>query len=328
MNRLIIVSICAITLFVTGCLPSVKNLHVHDRIPQEQQKGYVQFISNVQKDNVRSIPYVFEYVISEKKHNHMIPIHTGPIQIQSPPISDRIGRQTYLIRYPTRVISNTLEEYNSRFARQALQGLIPRFLEAAMSKVVWIDESKVTEDDLNIKLSQAAVVVYQTKQIEIPIEPDKITPVSIVYRISRDNQSNANSGNPAVFRGEITSLKAEPSYPVKNVVKIKRVIKVYPTRFADDYKTVFTKTIDTANNLEWEILHKNESDGQLILKKNRFGANPLVFSVGVYSDESGKTNVDISSDLPWQRWGSMNTELSLKHMNEFYTVLNDLLKKQ
>ena len=327
MNRVIIVTVCATALVITGCLPSVKNLHVHDRIPQEQQKGYVQFLSNVQKDNATSIPYVFEYVISEKQHNHTIPIHTGPIQLQSPPISDHIGKRTYLIRYPTRVISNTLEEYNSRLGRQAVQGIVPRFIEAAISKVVWIDESKVTEDDLNIKLTQAAVVVYQTKQIEVPIEPDNITPVSIVYRISSDNQSVAYPGKPDVFRGEITSLKAEPSRPVKNVVKITGVLNAYPTMFGDDYKTVFAKTIDAANNLQWEILYKNESDGQVILKKNRFGANPLVFSVGVYSDESGKTNVDISSDLPWQRWGSMNTELSLKHINEFYTVLNNLLKK-
>ena len=65
---------------------------------------------------------------------------------------------------------------------------------------------------------------------------------------------------------------------------------------------------------------------KFIVKKKRLSGEDFIFSVGVYPDSFGKTHVDISSDLYWQRWGSFNTELSLQHINEFYVSLNGLLK--
>ena len=152
MIRVFCITIFTMTLLLTGCLPTIHNLHVQDRIPQEQKKGYVQFIPTIEKNNIKYIPYVFRYNISKKQYKHTIPIHSGPVQVQSPPISDQVGTQTYLIQYPIRVVSNTLEEYDSKAGRQLTEGLIPRAIGKLWDKVLWIDENNVKEDDLNLKV--------------------------------------------------------------------------------------------------------------------------------------------------------------------------------
>jgi hypothetical protein len=39
----------------------------------------------------------------------------------------------------------------------------------------------------------------------------------------------------------------------------------------------------------------------------------------------GKIQVDVSSDSVWQKWGSINTELSVEKITQFYETLDHIL---
>ena len=318
MKNGMLLSLCI--LLLSGCVSWPDNLHIQDRIPHEASKGFVEFRCEVTTENVESIPYVFQYHISRIEHNVSYPIHDGCVNSKSTPISDRPGLHLYRVIYPFKAQCSTTKTTQSKIADSMFQGPLYRMIDNAFSKVVWIDEKDFDESKFKLKINQDAIIVYRTKEIEVQIHKDNITPVSLVYKLTKDPTIG-----PSYYTGQIISAKCKQPEVANYAQLDERTLSLSQRSFDGKFDHVFIKALETAKQLKWEVLYSNQDEGKLTVKKTRFGKEPLVFTVGIYPMDSGKICVDISSDLFWQRWGSINTNISKKLIDAFYQELYKVL---
>jgi len=77
--------------------------------------------------------------------------------------------------------------------------------------------------------------------------------------------------------------------------------------------------------LHWTVVSSEKNNGKISIEIKRFPGNNYFFTIGVNQLEENTIRVDISSDASWQRWGSINTNMSLEKIKLFYNTLDAMI---
>lgn len=332
MNKNYILSILLIIALLISSCAMPTNLHIHDRIPHEIRKGFVQFSDEVEKRNTEVIPYVFRLFFYKLEHNYEVEIGNGYLGYQYSPISDRPGKHTYIVKYPVKVITRTTEGIHSKSGRKlhsmvfplsSSSGFVHQIIEDQNSRISFVDEQDAANKKLELAPDQVAIIVVGIKKFDVDILEDKVTPVKIRYLLEKQNEET-----PYNYTCEIMEIVVESSRGISTDKTVARFSQYdEPKIYHVAYQEVFSNAEKAAEELGWDILYKNKEQGKLIVKKTRLTANSYIFTVGIYEADNNNTGVSVSSDLSWQRWGSWNTNNSLELINEYYKTIEGLLSQ-
>ena len=310
-----------------------RNLHVLDRIPHETNKGFVQFKSTVQMAKGEKVFNKISYDVRKIEHSYSLEIIRPLLISQSIPISDRSGTSIYSIRFPIKarlldynkfidnaVGTSPVKNVNEAAARNFSTGLAN--MRYNNKKEIWIDGSGSARDNLQLDTNnQRLVVVFQTRNIEIPIEPGKVTPVNLIFR-----GSWMTDGDVMQFEGNLLFVTVGEPLPIKVVTKnliqgTYQGPKTYPTSMTD----LFAKAAEAAINIGWEEVSRDSATGQLVFVKKRFPGEPAFYTIGIYALSDHEAGLTISSDGFRQRWGSINANICVEHINAYFAALDDLV---
>lgn len=310
---------------LTGCsLPTVYNLHVLDRLPHEENKGFVEFVGEtVNKTAEGSISWgQVPYKIEKREHSYTVDILELSVAATSKPISDRVGTSTYIIKYPTRMLLLNYDAFVDG-AVGSSKGAAANFSSAIASvryekkEDVWISEDDFKQEKFTLDSSQRRLIVYRIREIDVEVKRGMVTPVNLNYELSLDKGDYMQQ-----YSGALLSVKTEVAVPIEFYADLAKGIYDKPKVYDAEFEKVFSKVLQTSKELDMEVISSDEEHGKLILQKKRFPAEPLIFTIGVFKLKPMKTGVSISSDAAWQRWGSINTNISVENINKFYQKLD------
>jgi len=313
---------------LTGCsMPTVYNLHVLDRLPHEENKGFVQFIGEtVNKPTEGSISWgQIPYKIEKREHSYTVDIVELPVAANSSPISDRVGTSTYIIKYPTKMLLLNYDAFVDG-AVGSSKGSVAN-LSSAIASVryerkedVWISEEDFQQENFNLDSSQRRMIVYRIREIDVEVKRGLVTPVTLNYELSLDKGDYQQQ-----YSGMLLSVKTGVAAPIEFYTDLAKGIYDKPKVYEAEFKKVFSKVLQTSKELEWEVIFSDKEHGKLILQKKRFPAEPLLYTIGVFKLKPMETGVSVSSDAAWQRWGSINTNISVENINIFYQKLDSVV---
>jgi hypothetical protein len=297
-----------LTFVLAGC--SVQNLHILDRIPHEvQDKGYVQFQSEVSiggesaqsNEGIKSLIHS----ILKMEYGNEIPIIGIPVTFTTKPITDRAGNQVYVIRYPKEVAvyapgvsAYDQVEYLDAFGKGVDLGS-PTVIKPPTPKV-------------KVKWTTAE------KEIEIPVNEGMLTFIKLDLALHTDDDAGDK------FTGTL-SYKVENPMPYPHKSNLINPGATGPRTYDQQYDQVFSGVMQGTQELGWSLEDKDQDSGKIAVKISRFPGEPFFFTITVHPTMDGKMQVDVSSDSVWQKWGSINTELSVEKITQFYETLDHIL---
>jgi len=295
--------------FLSGCgLGSVHNLHFHDRIPHETQKGYVVLSSTWQAEpGMENVTDLFQehgiifYRIYKKEFNHKVPITGigGMSPGNSSPVTVLPGDHIFIIEYP----------FASGFGGMDEEVFKEVMGEAASGTIKFSDQT----------------ILYYTKimpmEIQVNIQKDHTTHIMLHGHFKIYSKGDAKYGP------YLTLLNTNLGKPVQTVVTGFEILEGAngPRVYNGNYNEIYGKTREAINTLGWEIENADESKGVISVTIKRFAANSFSFTIGVNDLGNGHIQVNVSSNSGWQRWGSINTGMSLDKINELYGKIDSLM---
>jgi hypothetical protein len=304
----IIFMFCLFSLIGCG-LGSVQNLHFSDRIPHETQKGFVVFssTSEAEPEMVNAMTLLQEqkiigYQIYLKEFNHKIPI-TAVGGISSPktsPVTITPGNHTLIIEYTFALGFSGMDDQ--------------------VQKQVFGEKALLMLKDFSGN-SFAFYKKIKPMEIQLTIKKDQTTHVRFHSFFKIHNNGNAEKGP---FLIEVNATSDEPELTALTGFEILKGAKG-PGVYAGKYDEVYKKTCEAIETLGWEITKADADKGVIHVIIKRFPANPFVFTIGVNDLADGKIQVNVSSDSFWQRWGTINTGMSLEKINELYGKIDALM---
>lgn len=298
--------VSALIFMAFGC--SVKNLHLLDRIPHEvQNKGYIQFQSEVSYGGDSAKPnrgvQGLIHSILKIEYGNEIPIIGIPVTFTTKPITDRDGRQVYVIRYPKEI--SVKHSGVSAYDQAQYLDTFSKGVELGRPTVIMPPSPKT-----DVKWTTAK------QQFEIPVSEGMLTLVTLDLLLYADKETADK------FTGTL-SFKVENPKPYPHKSNLINPLATGPRTYKEQYDKVFSGVMQSLQKLGWSVEDKDQETGKIVAKISRFPGEPFFFTITLHPILDGKTQVDVSSDSLWQRWGSINTNLSVKKITQFYKKLDD-----
>jgi len=297
--------ICYVSILImTGCgLGSVKNLHILDRIPHEKQKGYVTF-SGTWKSESAMLYGMLKYKISKKEFGHKVPIMTINIGSEiTIPITDVPGEHIYIIEYPS-IVAYPKDGKPKTETLTKLFGdkLVLNVLHFSDRPIAWFSK-------------------MDTKEIKLQIKNGQTTHIKLHLDFKLYEESSPEAGP------FISTFSSDAEGPVLEAMTGFEILKnaCGPRTYKSDYKNVFNNALKAIEKLHWTVVSSEKNNGKISIEIKRFPGNNYFFTIGVNQLEENKIRVDISSDASWQRWGSINTNMSLEKIKLFYNTLDAMI---
>ncbi len=293
--------ILALCVLSAGCsMP--KNLHFLDRIPHEQQKGFVTFITEVEGDDAKRYQRM-TYSIEKIEQQHRVAAcrpKAGDWQLS---VTDRPGEHEYVIHYASE-IGYAGQHGSADPAIYSGGGLVG----VLMSNKI---EPWAMKDRVAIK--------RQEHRVGIRVVENQTTVVRLRLKVSKPDNAGDSSGPPMTAQ-----MTSSVEAPIRMVTSDCLILEgaTGPRTYAAETSAVYDAAFDAAKGLGWRIDRANEVDKTLVAHITRFGSNPLEFDIGVHALPDGGARLDISSRMEWQKWGTYNTGMSLKRINQFYDAVD------
>ena len=302
--------VLASTFVLASC--SVQNLHILDRIPHEaQNKGYIQFQSEVKiegegnADQPHQGIHSLIHSILKIEYGNEIPVIGIPITFTTKPITDRAGMQNYIVKYPQEV--KEVNDGVSSFEQAQYLDAFGKGVNSGNPAVIMPPKPKVSVRWTNGE-----------KQIEIPVKDGMLTFVKL------DLVLNADQDVTDKFSGTLSYQVENPQpYPYKS--DLINPGAEGPRTYNHQYDKVFSGVLQSLQELGWSMEGKDQNSGKISAKISRFPGEPFFFTIIVHPTINGKMQVDFSSDSIWQKWGSINTGMSVEKISQFYKTLDNIL---
>lgn len=316
-----ILGFCCLIL-VSCSFPTVYNLHILDRLPHEEEKGFVQIVGQTEQVGTQGSSIFWgqlTYSIMKSEHNYTVDILEIPVSMTSKPISDRPGSNYYIIKFPKKVLLLNPDTYigEGGGASENFASAIGSVL-YSKKEDVWVSEDDFKQENFELKSGQKRLVIYALEKIKVEIKKGMVSPVTLKYQVSLDQD-----GTVQQYTGNLISVETEKPTPIEFFEDLPKGIFRGPKIYKVNFEKLFSKILETSKKLDWDVEYSGKDEGKLIFKISRFPANSLFFTVGIYKLEDEKTGVTISSDSIWQRWGSFNTNISVENINNFFKTLDE-----
>ncbi len=297
--------LCGSCVLSTGCsMP--KNLHFQDRLPHEQQKGYVSFVIKVAGDNPDRYARL-SCPIVKLEQGHEVSVCRLPANNRQLSVTDRPGEHVYVIHYPSAIGFAGVHGSAESVGYQG-GGLVGYLTANKLEPAVMKDRVAVQTEELRIRIT---VVENQTTVVRLNLQVTKVP------------EDKANPSSPPLS-GRMTSDVESPASIVQSDFLILEGASG-PRMYNRDGSKVFSAAMTAAKKLGWKIQDSDSVNKTIVARIDRFGSQPLEFDIGMHTQPDGLTRVDVSSRMAWQQWGTFNTKMSLERINSFYKALDEQL---